>query len=116
MFYMPSADEMPWWCQEGVLDFDDDPRRGLPRFDSEAPYAQRFRAETTINTLTVLGPHREVTDLAEPRGPDSDQVRVLVPDARDRRRRLMRRWNRRVLREAKHQEGKGKASDMLSVG
>jgi hypothetical protein len=43
-------------------------------FDPDADYAKRFRAETTINTLTVLGPGHEPADLAEPRGPHSGQV------------------------------------------
>jgi len=56
----------------------------------------RFRAETTINTLTILGPCGHEGDLAEPRGPDSNYVRVLVPGGRERRqiRRRMRGFNR----------------------
>jgi hypothetical protein len=72
-----------------------------------------FRAKTTINTFTVLGPSRTPTDgsplgvssLAEPRGPDSNQVRVMAPTPRERRlrRRRARRWNRKTLREMKRQ-------------
>lgn len=72
-----------------------------------------FRANTTINTFTVLGPWRAPTDgsplgkssLAEPRGPDSNQVRVMAPTPRERRlrRRRARRWNKKTLRELKRQ-------------
>ncbi len=70
-------------------------------FDPDAYYAQRFRAETTINTLTVLGPLRNPAELAEPRGPDSNHVRVLVPGRRERQqiRRRLRRINREVLHD-----------------
>jgi hypothetical protein len=70
-----------------------------------------FRASTTINTFTVLGPRRAPTDgsplgkssLAEPRGPDSNVVRVMVPTERERRlrRRKVRQWNRKTLGEMK---------------
>jgi hypothetical protein len=62
-------------------------------FDPDAPYTSAFRSQTTINTLTVLGPRQWPTDLAEPRGPDSNHVRVLAPQGRERwriRRRLRR--------------------------
>jgi hypothetical protein len=93
----------PSWCQEGVLRFSDPPRPDHPVFDPQAGYAADFRAKTTINTLTILGPVRVAPDLAEPRGPNSSHVRVLLPDARERRRRyrLIRRWNRRTLRDVK---------------
>jgi hypothetical protein len=44
-----------------------------------------------------------MTSLAEPRGPESNQVRVLVPDARERRQRhrRIRRWTRRTLRDVR---------------
>ena len=91
------------WCQIGVLQFSDPPRPDHPVFDPQASYAPKFRASTTINTLTILGPWRKLADLAEPRGPESNQVRVLLADARERRRRrrLIRRWGRRALRDAK---------------
>jgi hypothetical protein len=56
-------------------------------FDPDAGYARSFRAATTINTLTVLGPagNPDPGSLAEPRGPDSLHVRVLVPQHRERR-------------------------------
>lgn len=93
----------PSWCQEGVLKFNGPPRSEHPVFDPHASYAAEFRAKTTINTLTILGPTRVIPDLAEPRGPSSNHVRVLLPEARERRRRcrLIRRWNRRVLRDVK---------------
>lgn len=74
----------------------------------------RFRAGTTINTLTILGPSWWAADgrplgqsgLAAPRGPDASQVRVIVPDARElrRRRRRSRRWNRQVQRTTRQKE------------
>lgn len=74
-------------------------------FDPDASYAQRFRAETTINTLTVLGPLRNPAYLAEPRGPDSNHVRVLVPSRRERQqvRRRVRRIDREMLRNNRQQ-------------
>jgi hypothetical protein len=93
--------------QDGVLKSEN---TDYPEFDFQGDGAERFRVKTTINTLTVLGPWRTDfqadeslwTSLAEPRGPDSNQVRVLVPDARERRqrRRRIRHWNRRLLRES----------------
>ncbi|HEX9358254.1 MAG TPA: ETEC_3214 domain-containing protein [Streptosporangiaceae bacterium] len=101
---------LPWRFQNGIL------RSGsatTPEFDPHSNDATRFRAKTTINTLTILGPTGYLpeeeslggTSLAEPRGPDSSHVRVLVPDARERRqrRRRVRRWNRRMLREVQRQ-------------
>jgi hypothetical protein len=67
-------------------------------FDPDAPYASRFRSQTTINTLTVLGPLRQPAELAEPRGPDSNHVRVLVPARREWRQ--ARRRARRMSRES----------------
>ena len=103
-----SAGGGPQWCQDGVLlskgsPNSDDP--GIPIFDPKASYAERFRSRTTINTLTILGPWRKPSNLAEPRGPDSHHVRVLLADPRERRRRqrLVRRRNRTVLREARRQ-------------
>jgi hypothetical protein len=46
----------PGWCQDGFLRFDGSPPVSPPAFDPEAPYARQFRAGTTVNTLTVLGP------------------------------------------------------------
>jgi hypothetical protein len=93
------------WCQDGGLKFNATPRPGHPVFDPSASYLAVFRSRTVINTLTILGPWRNLADLTMPRGPDSNQVRVLLADARERRhrRRLARRWNRRVLREIKRQ-------------
>lgn len=89
------------WHQDGFLKFDPAPREGLPEFDPAAQYAMEFRAMTTVNTLTVLGPHRDVAGLDEPHGLDGDYVRVLAPDARERRqiRRRGRRMSRQVERE-----------------
>jgi hypothetical protein len=42
-------------CREGTLNFGEQLPAGQP-FNPDANYARRFRAETTINTLTVLGP------------------------------------------------------------
>jgi hypothetical protein len=96
--------------QTGVLES----RDGTHRHPAPTPDdLATFRANTTINTFTVLGPWRAATDgsplgkssLAEPRGPDSTQVRVIVPTPRERRlrRRRARRWNRKTLREMKRQ-------------
>jgi hypothetical protein len=63
-----------------------DPPVEFPPFEPDAPYARHFRGGTIINTLTVLGPLQRPDGLIEPRGPDSNQVRVLIPDARQRRR------------------------------
>jgi hypothetical protein len=100
--------------QDGILKSEN---MDCPEFDFQSEEAAQFRAKTTINTLTVLGPWRTDfqagesvwTSLAEPRGPDSNQVRVLVPDARERRqrRRRIRYWNRRLLRESKRQGKEG---------
>ena len=40
-------------------------------------------SEHPIDTLTILGPFGDKTDLAEPRGPESNQVRVLPPGRRE---------------------------------
>lgn len=101
----PYAGGGPTWCQDGVLKFNAPPREGHPVFDPKARYAAEFRRKTIVNTLTILGPWRKWPDLAEPRGPDSNHVRVLLADPRERRRRhrLIRRWNRRTLRAARRQ-------------
>jgi hypothetical protein len=103
------------WCQVGVLKFSDPPRPDHPVFDPQANYAAKFRASTTINTLTILGPWRKLSDLAEPRGPESNHVRVLLADARERRqrRRLVRRWGRRALRDAKRYPSSEKTGQLL---
>jgi hypothetical protein len=87
----------PGWHQDGILQFDDLPPIGNQEFDPEAPYATSFRADTVINSLTVLGPLGPPELLAEPRGPDSNQVRVLMPTPGERRR------NRRAIRRANRQ-------------
>ena len=99
------------WFQDGFLKSEDIDH---PEFDFHGEEAARFRAKTTINTLTVLGPWGFDTQagepvsmsLAEPRGPDSNQVRALVPDARERRlrHRRIRHWHRQLLRDTKRQE------------
>ena len=105
--------------QDGALALDDKASSGpLP-----PPEAwERFRAGTVVNTLTVLGPwHYQKynspwgkdssplgsTGLAEPRGADINQVRVLVPDARERRQltRRLKRQQRELKRKAKPKEG-----------
>ena len=96
-----SGHEMPSF-QTGVLESRDGKlRRPAPTPDD----VTTFRANTTINTFTVLGPWRAQADgsplgkssLAEPRGPDSNQVRVMLPTPRERRlrRRGVRRWKKR---------------------
>jgi hypothetical protein len=89
------------WHQDGFLKFAAQPREGLPEFDPVAPYAREFRALTTVNTLTVLGPHYDPAGLDQPPGLDGDYVRVLVPDARGRRqiRRRVRRMGRQLERK-----------------
>jgi hypothetical protein len=91
--------------REGVLRFSDPPVE-LPPFEADAPYAQHFRSHTTINTLTVLGPLRRPGGLVEPRGPGSNQVRVLTPSARQRWRirRRIRRLTRKAYREARREQ------------
>lgn len=86
------------WFAEGVLKFGD-------QTPPEFPERQQFRAQTVVNTLTVLGagatarladPGGVTADpaqegralsalLGQPRGPWIDSVRVLIPDARSRR-------------------------------
>jgi hypothetical protein len=97
--------EGPSWHRSGTLALEDPMPGDQPTLDPEAPYWSRFRAETAINTLTVLGPGRQAADLAEPRGPHSNHVRVLVPGRRERRqiRRRLRRINRQALRDIRSQ-------------
>jgi hypothetical protein len=78
----------PSFTRSGILAADYQLPAGQKQdFDPDAEYARKFRAATTINTLTVLGPagNPEPGKLAEPRGPDSLHVRVLVPGRRERR-------------------------------
>jgi hypothetical protein len=78
----------PAFIRSGVLAADYQLPAGQSQdFDPESEYARKFRAATTINSLTVLGPagNPELGRLAEPRGPDSLHVRVLVPGRRERR-------------------------------
>jgi hypothetical protein len=95
----------PSCSQEGTLDLGERMPSNQP-FNPDADYAQRFRMETTINTLTVLGPARNPTDLAEPRGPNSGQVWVMVPARREGRqiRRRIRRMNQQIPSESKSPE------------
>lgn len=97
--------QRPGQVREGVLRIGD-PQVELPPFDPDAPYARHFRDGTTINTLTVLGPLQRPAGLIEPRGPDSNQVRVLMSHARQRRRirRRVRRVMRKADREARRQQ------------
>ena len=109
------------WFADGVLESGDQP-------PPEFPEQQWFRAQTVVNTLTVLGAgamaqlagsgetvgradpaqwRRGLTALlGQPRGPWMDSVRVLAPDARSRRHqhRRIRRMRRKRRREIKHQE------------
>ena len=91
--------------RSGTLAIDDPRPDGQSPLGPDEPNWSRFRAGTTINTLTVLGPGRQPADLAEPRGPDSTHVRVLVPGRRERRqiRRRLRLINRQSLRASKTQ-------------
>lgn len=96
--------------QTGMLESADAvPLGSVPQPDELA----RFRSGTTINTLTILGPSWSAdgrplgqSGLAAPRGPDASLVRVIVPDARElrRRRRRTRRWNRQVQRATRQEE------------
>jgi hypothetical protein len=99
----------PSFCREGTLDFGQAVPITQP-FDPNADYAKRFRADTTINTLTILGPARDRVYLAEPRGPGSGQVWVMVPGGRERRqiRRRARRASRHMLSESKSLEAQGR--------
>ncbi|MBO0822737.1 MAG: hypothetical protein J2P27_02630 [Actinobacteria bacterium] len=105
--HWPTGDHALLSFQEGVLLSDDE---GGPSSSPQLDELSVFRARTTINTLTVLGPWRAHgdrllgrTSLAEPRGPDSNQVRVLVPDARERRkrRRMVQKLSRKIERDMK---------------
>ena len=98
----------PAWVREGVLKFGDPPVEVRP-FDPGASYALKFKAGTIVNTLTVLGPLQKTEVLTEPRGPDSNQVRVLVPGVRQRWK--IRRRIRRLIRQA---ETSASAPDTLS--
>lgn len=118
------AGELGASFQDGVLALDDEASSGPP------PSAawERFRARTVVNTLTVLAAwhYQEYksswgkdssplgsTGLAEPRGADINQVRVLVPDARERR-----QWARRFQlqqRELKRQAESAHPKVMLDT-
>jgi hypothetical protein len=76
----------PSWCQDGFFMSSDPPAGPSPPFDPQSNYGRQFRAGTAVNTLTVLSARMPPTGMAAPRGPDADYVRVLVPDARQRRR------------------------------
>ena len=104
-FWFPVLREGPSVHRSGTLAPDDPQPAGQATPGSDEPDWSRFRAGTTINTLTVLGPARQPADLAEPRGPDSTHVRVLVPGRHERRqiRRRLRRINRQSLRANKTQ-------------
>ena len=99
-FWFPVLQEGPPAHRSGTLAPDDPQPAGQAVPGPDEPDWSRFRAGTTINTLTVLGPARQPADLAAPRGPDSTHVRVLVPGRRERRqiRRRLRRINRQSLR------------------
>jgi hypothetical protein len=94
------SDDGPGFFRTGTLACEYQPEPGNePEFDPEAPYARRFRAGTTINTLTVLRPWGNLVDLAESRGPDSNHVRVLLPQGGERRQLRRRMKEIRVPRE-----------------
>jgi hypothetical protein len=95
----------PSFCREGTLAVDFE-LPALQPFDPDTDYARRFRAETTINTLTILGPSGHEADLAEPRGPESNQVRVLVPGRKERRQmqQRVRRLNEQAPASARRRE------------
>jgi hypothetical protein len=77
-----------WSLRQGVLrDSDILHYAEIPPAD-KIPGLIAFRQRTVINTLTVLGPWVKVAGLEEPRGPDTNQVRVLAPGS-------WRRWKRR---------------------
>jgi hypothetical protein len=86
--------ERGFFPPEGVLAPGGSPVASLEPFD------QTFRAKTVINTLTVLGPLQDSVGLAEPRGPETNQVRVLLPGARQR---WKIRWRIRRARRQAHQ-------------
>lgn len=113
-FWFPILRESPPGHRSGTLAPDDLRPAGQATPDTDEPDWSRFRAGTTINTLTVLGPARQPADLAEPRGPDSTHVRVLVPGHRERRqiRRRLRRINRQSLRANKTQPPSQAPSDV----
>ena len=104
-FWFPVLGEGPSGRRSGILAFDDPQPGGQSALGTDEPDWSRFRAGTTVNTLTILGPARQPADLAEPRGPDSTHVRVLVPAHRERRqiRRRLRRISRQSLRASKTQ-------------
>jgi hypothetical protein len=96
----------PSFTRSGLLAEDSPlPEARRQEFDPRAEYAQIFRRTTTINTLTVLGPtgNQAPGMLAEPRGPDSLHVRVLVPGRRERReiQRRIQRINKQLARSRK---------------
>lgn len=86
----------PSFVRSGVLEIGDPHPRDGRDFDPDAAYALQFRAETTINTLTILGPLRQPADLVEPRGPASNHVRVLLPGRREQRQ--IRRRAKKLMR------------------
>lgn len=63
--------------QEGALAPGNEQASGMSDTLGDAPFILDLRARTTINTLTILGPHSDLEDLAAPRGADYDQVRLL---------------------------------------
>lgn len=93
----------PVWCQDGFFTLIDPPPVQPPPFDPQSNYGRQFRAGTAVNTLTVLGARMPPAGMAAPRGPDADYVRVLVPDARQRRR--MRRDVRQVNQQVERENG-----------
>lgn len=91
----------PGYFRTGMLAHEYQPPAGQqPEFDASAPYALHFRAATIINTLTVLGPAGRPEVLIEPRGPNSNHVRVLEPNRQERRqiKRRVRQANMQLRR------------------
>ncbi len=103
--------------QDGNLSYDPAPVM-RPEYDPHSPCAKQFRAQTVVNTLTVLAagytwppgptdpegyPRMKAGLLSEPRGPDLEYVRVLVPDTQTRRQLHRRiRQRNRILRKTNH--------------
>jgi hypothetical protein len=72
-FSFSALPHAPNFYQDGNLRIGDPadthpPKADMPKFDTDATYAQQFRRETTINTLTILGPQAHSSDVAEPPG------------------------------------------------
>ena len=97
-------DDITGSYRDGFLKIDDrrgpGPPPGIPCSIRPLPTQGEFRSETTINTLTVLGPAR-ADDLGRAARPGCGHVRVLIsgPWNCAQRRRRVRRLGRLVKRE-----------------